>query len=345
MASGADTGDGIIPTLALVDELHRHPSGELYGVFRFKIVKRQGQMVTISTAGAAEASPLGQLRRAAYELPIFQRHEAAKHTVARSADGAFVMHEWCLADSDDPHDMALVAKANPASWKTKTELRSLASSPSMTPWEWLRFACGVWTEGEEPAIDPSTWDALGDLTLEIADGSEVWVGVDIGTFGEPSAIAIIRSDQGEIWAKVQLLDPIGNTRVPLQRVEATLRELSDRFQVRAIAYDSRSFQRSADMLEADGLPMVEFPQSEERLMLASGTFFKLVEEGRLHHDGDPALRAHVLGARVKDTERGWRFRKDSSNRPTDALFALAVACHVALTQPPDAIPAFFSLGG
>src|SRR5690348_15643736 len=34
LAADANTADGVIPTLALVDELHRHPSAELYGIFR-----------------------------------------------------------------------------------------------------------------------------------------------------------------------------------------------------------------------------------------------------------------------------------------------------------------------
>src|SRR5262249_52023703 len=52
LAADANTADGVIPTLALVDELHRHPSGELYGVFMDGLGPRGGQMVTISTAGA-----------------------------------------------------------------------------------------------------------------------------------------------------------------------------------------------------------------------------------------------------------------------------------------------------
>ena len=46
LAADANTGDGVIPTLALVDELHRHPSGDLYGVFRDGLGPRDGQMVT-----------------------------------------------------------------------------------------------------------------------------------------------------------------------------------------------------------------------------------------------------------------------------------------------------------
>jgi hypothetical protein len=51
LAADAGTADGVIPTLALVDELHRHRSSDLYAVFRDGLGPRNGQMVTISTAG------------------------------------------------------------------------------------------------------------------------------------------------------------------------------------------------------------------------------------------------------------------------------------------------------
>ena len=54
LAADVDHADGVIPTLALVDELHRHKSTELYGVFRDGLGPRRGQMVTISTAGDHE---------------------------------------------------------------------------------------------------------------------------------------------------------------------------------------------------------------------------------------------------------------------------------------------------
>ncbi len=95
MASDEKTADGVIPTLALVDELHRHRSADLYGVFRHGLGPRQGQMVTISTAGDDDESPLGMMRQAAYRLPVFKRDGA--HTYARSPDGSYVMHEWASA--------------------------------------------------------------------------------------------------------------------------------------------------------------------------------------------------------------------------------------------------------
>ena len=45
------TGDGVIPTLSLLDELHRHRDLRLYRTWRGKLDKREGQLVAISTAG------------------------------------------------------------------------------------------------------------------------------------------------------------------------------------------------------------------------------------------------------------------------------------------------------
>lgn len=344
LASDEDTADGVLPTLAIVDELHRARTGGLYTILRLAIGTTGGRMITISTAGASMDTPLGEKRRKAQEMPGFVRDERRRRSFVRSADGAFAFIEWSLNLEDDPNDLKLVKLVNPAPWKTPAMLAE--EKASVTLWEWLRFACGIWTEGEEPALDPGTWDELGDSSLEITGGSEVWCGVDRGAVGEPTAIAIIRTDGTEIWAKVQMIEPIGAAPVPLADVEQAVRDLHALYLIRGVVYDTRSFERSADLLEEEGVPMVEFPQSVEGLTAASGTFHKLVEEGKLHHDADPALRAHVLGARIKQDERGWRFRKDPrTQRPTDGLFALAVAAHVALTVPPDAVPAFFSLGG
>jgi hypothetical protein len=68
LAADVDTADGVIPTLALVDELHRHKSAGLYGIFRDGLGPRRGRMITISTAGDSETSPLGLMRAKAHRL-------------------------------------------------------------------------------------------------------------------------------------------------------------------------------------------------------------------------------------------------------------------------------------
>src|SRR5215211_5452318 len=84
MAADADTADGTISTLAVVDEVARHRSAELYGTLRDGLGPRQGRLIGISTAGDDEDSPLGRMRRSAYKLPTVERRDS----VARSAPWA-----------------------------------------------------------------------------------------------------------------------------------------------------------------------------------------------------------------------------------------------------------------
>jgi phage terminase large subunit-like protein len=341
LAADASTGDGVIPTLALVDELHRHPSADLYGVFRDGLGPRGGRMLTISTAGAALDSPLGVLRKQAHELESFRRDKQARYNHASSADGSFVLHEWCLDATDDVDDMAVVAVANPASWQTEKELRRRHDSPSMTPWQWRRFACGVWTEGEEPWIDPAMWDRLRDDALELDPEAPVWVGVDLGVRRDSTAIVTVAArGGGEVAVKARILAP-GPEGLPLELVEAKIREACAGRDVRGVMYDPWTFRRSAEILAADGLPMVEFPQSAERMANASENLYRLIEAGQLVHDGDPLLRAHVVAGVTKATERGWRLVKDPKlSRPIDALIALAMAALPAAQTLQSLEPAF-----
>jgi hypothetical protein len=64
----------------------------------------------------------------------------------------------------------------------------------MTPGRWLRFACGIWTEGEEPAIRSSTWDALAVDIGGIEDGEDVILAPSLGHNGAV-AIAAPREDE------------------------------------------------------------------------------------------------------------------------------------------------------
>jgi len=338
LASDAKTGDGVIPTLALVDELHRHPNPDLYGVFRDGLDARDGQMVTISTAGARQDSPLGELRDAAHALESFTRDEAAKRNHAVSPDGAFVLHEWCLTDADDVEDMGIVKLANPASWQTETKLRRRHDSPSMKPAQWLRFACGIWTEAEDPWIEPGAWDALAEPGADLEPDDVVWL--DIRLAYRRAAIVMVAHRGEKVLVKAHVMPAAS-----LEAVEEAIRDFCATYEVRTITHGGRGFARSAEILEAEGLPVMEFPASVERMSAASSTLLRLIEAGTLVHDGDSALRSQVLAGVVKRDERGWRLQEDPmSRRPIEALVGVAVAAHVAgELDKPTPPPAFVLL--
>lgn len=335
LAADANTADGVIPTLALVDELHRHPSGDLYGVFRDGLGPREGRMITISTAGANLDSPLGLLRAQAHQFPSFVRDDEAKRNFASSED--FVLHEWCLNPDEDVDDMGLVVKTNPASWQTVKALKRRHDSPSTTPWQWRRFACGIWTEGEEPWIDPRMWDALKDLSLAITATEPVWLAVDLGVRHDSTGIVLMQP-QDDLYAceAIILRPPGGEGALPFEVVESELRALCAKYEVREVIYDPWSFRRSAELLQQEGLPMVEFPQSPERLANASANLYRLIDGRLLRHNGDLEFRAHVVAGVTKETERGWRLQKDPKmRRPIDALIALSMVAFSAASPAPQ----------
>lgn len=332
MASDSDTADGVIPTLAVVDELHRHKDrGAMYGVFRDGLGPRKGRMLTISTAGDDVDSPLGLMREAAYELPTVERDGAYRY--ARADSGDYVMHEWALDPGDDRADMDVVKGANPAPWQTVEALRRRFDSPSTTPWQWARFACGVWLTGETSWLEAEQWSACRDDAAQIPDGADVWVGVDLGVRHDTTAIVTCwkRPDDGRWVCKAKVLVPPGGDRaLPLALVEDEIRALRDRYRLLAVAFDPWSLRRSAEMLTGEGIPMVEHPMSAERMAVASALLYRLIEERQVAHDGDQTFRSHVLAASTKQTERGWRLVKDTKARkPIDACIALAIALSTA----------------
>jgi phage terminase large subunit-like protein len=327
LAADSDTADGVIPTLAIVDELHRHRTDGLYQVFRKGLGPRAGRMVTISTAGWDVASPLGVIRAAAHELPTFTRVGAHNHATA----GGFAFHEWCLNDGDDLADLRLVKAANPlrAPWKTLSALRADRDSPSMNAATWARFYCGVWTAGSEPWLAADAWDRLRVDIGGLAQGDMVCASMVYSR--EAAAFGLAARKGDGVGVRVRVLPRAG-----LPDLEAAILAAAAELQVTSVAYPP-ALTRSAQILEAAGLPVVEWPLSPQRLAAATATLNGLMDRGALRHDGDPLLRRDVLAGATRDSESGWRLAN-----PRPGLAALLVAVHEATAAEPEA-PGFVAL--
>ena len=169
---------GLSPTLAIVDELHRHPSGALYGVFRDGLLG-DGQMITISTAGATFDSPLGQLLERARAFDVEQVKKRRTYT---SPDGSFVLVEWALDTDDDHQDLRLVKDVNPAPWHTKTSLRRRRIH--RRPRSANGSLCGIWTAGDgrpprracgtPPASTSAAWISADTVYLAPSGAMQRW---------------------------------------------------------------------------------------------------------------------------------------------------------------------------
>lgn len=328
LAADANTADGVIPTLALIDELHRHKSGDLYAVFRDGLGPRQGQMVTISTAGDDLDSPLGKTRAQARAIPGIVHEDAYRY--ARSDSLSF--HEYALEPDDDRDDLDVVKRANPASWQTVDELSKRHSSPTMRSWEWARFACGVWVYGEDTAISDTEWAACSEAGVEIPKGAEnVHLGVDIGLRRDTTALVPVWRESDEtpyIVGHSTILYPPEGGSVQVKEILEAVENYAARFPEMTVVIDPNAGgELIADRIENDlGIEVTIHSQQPRPMALAAQRLTTAIATRNLRHPDDPELNRHVLSAVPKTVGETWRFGKSSKRSvPNDGVIALAMA--------------------
>jgi phage terminase large subunit-like protein len=329
LAADVDTADGVIPTLALVDELHRHKSADLYGVFRDGLGPRGGRMITISTAGEHEQSALGQMRAAALALPDIRRDGA--HVIARSGDGAYCLHEWSLAKDDDLDDMRVVKGANPASWQTLEALAARHDSPSMLPWSWARFACGVWVGSEAWWLTGEDWGAC-KVADSLQPGDRITVGFDGARVGDATALVGCRVEDGlvELLGVWEAPKDLPRWEVPANEVDALLGSVMERFRVLRGYFDPPLWRSEIDAWsrEFGDRAVQRYETARSRMMGAVERFRTDVATARLRHSGDVTLTRHVLNAQTREARGGgYWLQKDrpGSEHKIDAAIAAVLA--------------------
>jgi phage terminase large subunit-like protein len=335
LASDVDTADGVLCTLALVDELHRHRSGGLYGVLADGLGPRDGQIVTISTAGDDENSPLGQLRQRAHALPGLVRDGAYRY--ARAQD--FALHEWALDADQDLDDLALVKTANPASWQTLDELRKRKDSPSTVPWQWARFACGVWMFGHDSAISDREWRACAQPGLVIPAGTPgVFVGLDLAWRYDCTALTPVCRDGDRIAVHppVVISPPGDGTSIDAEEVWDAIVSMAARWPALTIVADPNCGAPELLQRIERELPHVrlgEHHQAPFAMAMAAGRLQEAIATVTLQHPDDETLTAHVLAATASPVGEGYRLRKASkSGAPIDAVIALAMGVSTLVAE-------------
>lgn len=207
--------------------------------------------------------------------------------------------------------------------------------------DWMRFHGGVWVEADVEswlADFPGAWERH-ESDLQIPDGDEIGVGVDVGLNRDSMSVVWCARVGARVVARAKIWTPEPDRPIDIRLARLFISELADRYDIRAGAYDPRYFAESAASLEDEGVPMLEIPQSPERLVPADGHLFDLIVAGPddgIAHDGDHEFSQHVNAAVRRASERGWYLSKSRSKRPMDACRALSLAVGALdLWEPPD----------
>jgi phage terminase large subunit-like protein len=183
---------------------------------------------------------------------------------------------------------------------------------------------------------------------EIPDGAEVVLGFDGSFSGDCTALVAVTVEARPHVHLVRLWEaPEGSRdwRVPVVEVEDAIRDACRRWRVLEVAADPYRWQRSLELLDGEGIPVGEFPQSPARMGPATSRFYSAVVDGLLSHDGSAALARHVANAVLKQDSRGARLAKEhkDSKRRIDAAVAAVMAHDRAAVLAGEVGPAIYVL--
>lgn len=325
------------PSVIIEDELHAFTTGKqrsLHTAMTSSLHKRRDSvMIVITTAGENKNSLLGELYEAMLKRCTLEHDREGCLTVGRDYRSRSLLIWYGAPEDADVKDPKVWRACNPASWISDEALRLAAYDNPESVFRQLYL--NQWVLGETAAIQPARWDDCMEAG-EIPDGAEVWVGIDIGEKRDHSAVAIA-ADAGDgcirVTAETFLSEANGGIKSSLPQVEAELRRIMDTYDVAKMNFDAWQMRDTANRLEAEGFPMVEFPQNDAHMVPACGAVYDLVNARGIVHDGDKTLREHVLNASVKHCARGgWRFTKPPTAGGTQMDQTKKIDACIAMTM-------------
>lgn len=322
VAAQAGTVDGGLPTLACFDEVHEWTGNRerVHLVIGNSLAKRKNaREINLSTPGDDLESLAGRL------------HSRGLRVAAGDEPDDGYLHVWqttTVTNLEDPADLERAVREANVQADDSLVANLLRRFREIPRHEFERYHLARWAEAPVSswlADKPGAWEACeGDAT--IPDGAEVVAGIDVALYHDSTAVVVAwpRSD-GRTVVQAKVWEPGKGGETDVTDVMGHVRELARRYTVRAAVYDPRFFDVPAKMLEDEGIPMLRFDQSPERMVPACGFAYEQIVAGNVVHGGQPTLTSHVLSAVQRTSERGWTLSKGKSKRKIDACIAMVMA--------------------
>lgn len=322
MADAADALQGLNPKIAVLDEASE-AKPETWDALRLASGKRPDSLCLGISTPSFKLDGNAMLDtelawRAGANLPgfVFREHTAPIDCDYKDEANWYPANPGLSTTPPLLHIDALRADVG-ITGEQRFRCYRLAQWPSQILEGWL---------GED---GPELWAGLED-DYEFVKSEPIYAGVDVSLRHDSTAVVAIQERPDARWhAKAEIWYPEFGV-VDQAHVREYLRQLSIDFKLRGVAYDPRFFEASAQDLEADGLPMIEVPQTASRMVPAVGVAYRQIVSRNVTHNGDPAFARQVVNAAARPSEGGMTLhKKPKSNLKCDAAIALCLAMSLA----------------
>lgn len=359
LSADSDKLDGLNVSAAVVDELHAHPSRDLYDVITTGTGARSQPMVlAITTSGQGR------------EGVCWDEYEYAAGVLeGHFEDDSFFCY---VAEADEGiawTDPRAYQQANPNLGVSVSEeyllaqLQRAMQQPSSER-AYKRFHLNKWVAGTAAAWfrDPELWPSRAKkYTIEDLKGRRCYGGLDMSSTTDLTAFALaFPMDDGSVWFLVwhfcpeeRILERAERDRVPYdvwrdqgwliategnvvdyRAVVELVLDMKKQVKLKAVHYDDWNAVAVSTELEAGGVQMIKFIQGLKSFHPPCQDFEKRVLGGGIHHDGNPCVAWQMTHVKVEvDKSEKMRPIKDRDGRTRiDGVVAMLMALGALLRE-------------
>jgi len=276
-------------------------------------------------------------------------------------------------DSIDAFSEEAMRQANPAfgDFQNKQEIIDKAESAKRMPSSessYRNLYLNQRVEAEDPFVSKTIWQNNGGVPEDYS-GADVYGGLDLSatqdltalilgnwrdgawdihsTFWLPKEGLADKSRQDrvpyDVWARQGLLKTTPGKSIEYEYIAFQLREVFDRCNVKAIAFDRWGMKHLVPWLVKAGFSeeeiarFIPFGQGYQSMSPALRDLESLLLETKIRHGNHPVLTMCAANARVQtDPAGGRKFTKQKSSGRIDGMVALAMACGSMPEDPEDA---------
>ena len=341
LSSEAFTKEGLNSTFIVIDELHAQPNRELYDVLSLSMGAREEPMLIAITTAGTKYDSNGK------ESLCYSMYQRGVQIAKGEVEDPSFFFAWYQGDEKlnykDPENWQL---ANP-SMGDIVSMEDMQSAALLTPEaEFKTKRLNLWTSTGQAWIPSDLWDALQLRNRDIIPGEDVVLAFD-GAFSNDSTAIIGWFLGGEkphlkvigLW-EIPEVDPDPSWHVPVAEVEKIIIDTykNKGLSIKEIVFDPARWQRTFMILDEEGMPVISYPNSAERMVPATQKFYEAVMNQSFTHDGDPRLARHVSNCVTKTSSRGIMVSKATNKRKIDAAVAAIFGYDRATAPKPPKQP-------
>ncbi len=360
LGADADTIDGLSVHGVIADELHAWKGSDMWNVLETGTgSRRQSLMLAITTAGTDR------------ESICWRFHDYTQKVLEGTiSDDSWFGIIFTLDKGDDWKNENVWLKANPNLGISKKwdDMRRKADRAKGMPTQLNAFQqkeLNMWVKGDMKWMNMDAWrKCAGPIPAlqmpEILKGHISFAGLDLSStsdltawvqvlpaedgfydviarFWLPEDAVDLRKEQGvpyDLWSKEGYIELTEGNTIDYDFIFKRIEQDAETFDIPQAAFDRWGASRVVQVLQKQGMEMVQFGQGFVSISPPMKELERLVLSGKLRHGNNPVLTwmADNLVASM-DPAGNIKPNKDKSREKIDGMVALIMALDLALRHP------------